>query len=150
MELLIWMEAVLFVILLGLSAFFSSSETSLFSLSRTQIEQMRRDDNPRVELIEGLLSQPRRLIQTILIGNEFVNVSASVISAALVIELLGDQNKWINLFIMVPVLLLVGEITPKALAIRNNVAFASFQSRPIDLFARLHSKSTTHSRHHLV
>jgi len=40
-------------------------------------------------------------------------------------------------FVMVPILLLVGEITPKTLAIRNNTAFASFQSRPIKLFARL-------------
>jgi CBS domain containing-hemolysin-like protein len=84
-----------------------------------------------------MLSEPRRLIVTILIGNEFVNVAASVISAAIVIQLLGAENKMINLFIMVPILLLVGEITPKTLAIRNNVSFATFQSRPIDLFARL-------------
>jgi CBS domain containing-hemolysin-like protein len=74
---------------------------------------------------------------TILIGNELVNVSASVISAAFIIRLLGDENKWINLFVMVPILLLVGEITPKTLAIRNNIAFASFESRPIEFFAKI-------------
>lgn len=83
------------------------------------------------------MSQPRRLIVTILIGNEFVNVAASVISAAIVIQLLGAENKLVNLFIMIPILLLVGEITPKTLAIRDNVAFASFQSRPIEFFAFL-------------
>ena len=118
------------------SGFFSSSETSLFSLNKPQLEQMRRDENPRIGLIERMLSEPRRLIVTILIGNEFVNVTASVISAAIVIQLLGADNKLVNLFIMVPILLLVGEITPKTLAIRNNVAFATFQSRPIDLLAR--------------
>ncbi len=91
---------------------------------------MRRDDNPRSNLIERMLSEPRRLIVTILIGNEFVNVTASVISAAIVIQLIGAENKLVNLFIMVPILLLVGEITPKTLTIRNNVAFATFQSRP--------------------
>jgi CBS domain containing-hemolysin-like protein len=90
-----------------------------------------------VGLIERLLSEPRRLIVTILIGNEFVNVAASVISAAIVIQLLGAENKLFNLFIMIPILLLVGEITPKTLAIRNNVAFASFQSRPIELFSQM-------------
>lgn len=60
-----------------------------------------------------------------------------MISAAIVIKLLGAENKYINLFIMVPILLLVGEITPKTLALRNNVAFASFQSRPIQLFAKV-------------
>jgi CBS domain containing-hemolysin-like protein len=133
---MLWIQLGLFVILMGFSAFFSSAETSLFSLNRTQLEQMRRNSNPRVELVERLLSEPRRLIVTILIGNEFVNVAASVISAAIVIGLLGAQNKLINLFIMIPILLLVGEITPKTLAIRNNIAFATFQSVPIDLFAQ--------------
>ncbi|MGD8842864.1 MAG: hemolysin family protein [Gammaproteobacteria bacterium] len=137
MDITLIAELVLFVILMALSGFFSSSETSLFSLNELQLEQMRRDDNPRTNLVERLLSEPRRLIVTILIGNEFVNVAASVISAAIVIQVLGAENKMVNLFIMVPVLLLVGEITPKTLAIRHNVAFATFQSGPIDLFARL-------------
>jgi CBS domain containing-hemolysin-like protein len=120
-----------------LSGFFSSSETALFSLNQVQLEQMRQAGNPRLKLIRQMLSQPRRLIVTILIGNELVNVAASVISAAAVIHVLGPENKWVNLFVMVPVLLLFGEITPKTLAIRNNVAFASAQCRPIDLFAQL-------------
>ena len=131
------LELLAFVVLMGLSAFFSSSETSLFSLTHLQLEKMRLESNPRVTLIERLLSQPRHLIVTILIGNELVNVAASVISAALVIRLLGAENKWVNLLIMIPILLLVGEITPKTLAIRNSAAFASAQCRSIDLFARL-------------
>ena len=98
---------------------------------------MRRDGHPRITLIQRLLSEPRRLIVTILIGNELVNVAASVISAAFVIQFMGAENKWINLFIMVPILLLVGEITPKTMAIRNNVAFAGVESHFIELFARL-------------
>jgi CBS domain containing-hemolysin-like protein len=132
-----WLELILFVLLLGFSAFFSSSETAMFSLNQIHLEQMRQDGNPRVELIERMLSEPRRLIVTILIGNEFVNVAASVLSAAMVIEVFGEDNKLFNLFIMVPMLLIVGEITPKTLAIRNNIAFASFESQPINFFARL-------------
>lgn len=98
---------------------------------------MRATKHPRIELIERLRSEPRRLIVTILIGNEFVNVSAWVISAAMVIHLFGADNEMINLLVMVPILLLFGEITPKVLAIRNNVAFAKVECRPIDLFARL-------------
>jgi putative hemolysin len=137
MDITLWVEVALFFILMVLSGFFSSSETSLFSLSKIQLEQMRRDGHASLSRIEKLLSQPRRLIVTILIGNEFVNVAASVISAAIVIRLLGAENKFVNLFIMVPILLLVGEITPKTLAIRNNVAFASIQSYYIALFANL-------------
>ena len=137
MDVIIWVGIVVFCVLMLFSAFFSSSETSLFSLNQVQLEQMRRDRNPRITLIQEMLSQPRRLIVTILIGNELVNVAASVISAAVVIHMLGPGNKWVNLFVMVPILLLFGEITPKTLAIRNNVAFATFQCRLIDLFARM-------------
>lgn len=137
MDFTLWFELVLFILLMGLSGFFSSSETALFSLSKLQMEQMRQDHHPRVGLIERMIERPRRLIITILIGNELVNVTASVISASVIIRILGAENKWINLFIMVPILLLVGEITPKTLAIRNNVAFAGFESRPIEFFASL-------------
>ena len=133
----LWIELIVFVVLLGFSGFFSSTETSLFSLSQFQLDQMRAAKNPRIELIERLRSEPRRLIVTILIGNEFVNVSASVISAAMIIHLFGADNEMINLLVMVPILLLFGEITPKVLAIRNNVAFANAECRPIALFARL-------------
>ncbi len=136
MDIYLVVEFVALFLLLGLSAFFSSSETSLFSLSPTQIQQMRRDRNPRLNLIEELLAEPRRLIATILIGNELVNVSASVLSATIIISLFGADKSWLNIIIMVPLLLLVGEITPKTLALANNVAFATFQSRYIDLFAR--------------
>jgi len=136
-DLAFWFELALFILLLLLSGFFSSSETAMFSLNSRQLEQMRRDRNPRIGLIERMLAEPRRLIVTILIGNEFVNVAASVISAAMIIQLFGPEQKMLNLFIMVPILLVFGEITPKTLAIRNNMAFAAAESRPIDLFARL-------------
>jgi putative hemolysin len=66
-----------------------------------------------------------------------VNVTASVISAAIVIKMLGAENKWINLIIMVPLLLMVGEITPKVLAIRHNITLAGLESRPLEFFAWL-------------
>ncbi|MDF1591160.1 MAG: hemolysin family protein [Desulfobacterales bacterium] len=135
MDYTFWIELVLFAILMALSAFFSSSETALFSLSSVQLEQMRRKGHPRVGLIEGLLTRPRRLIMTILIGNELANVAASVISATIIIRLMGAGSEWLNLLVMVPILLLVGEVTPKTLAIRNNIAFAAFECRPIEFFA---------------
>jgi putative hemolysin len=136
-DLAFWLELGLFIVLLILSGFFSSSETSMFSLNSLHLEQMRREGNPRIDLIERMLSEPRRLIVTILIGNEFVNVAASVLSAAMIIHLVGEEGKLFNILVMVPILLIFGEITPKTLAIKNNIAFATFESRPIDLFARI-------------
>jgi len=137
MDYAFWFEIVLFALLMALSAFFSSSETALFSLSSIQLEHMRRKRHPSIDLIERLLSRPRRLIMTILIGNDLVNVAASVISATVIIRLMGIGSKWVNLLVMVPMLLLFGDVTPKTLAIRNNVAFAAVECRPIEFFARL-------------
>ncbi len=137
MDIVLAIKFAALLLLLGLSAFFSSAETSLFSLSSAQLQQMRRDRNQRLRLIEELLAEPRRLIATILIGNEMVNVCASVLSATIILDLFGAGKSWLNIAIMVPVLLLFGEITPKTLALVNNVAFATVQSRYINLFARV-------------
>lgn len=135
---LILVELTVFVVLLGLSGFFSGSETALFSLNRSQLEEMTRKEHPQVDRIRRLLNEPRRLIVTILIGNELVNVSASVISAGLVIHFLGGEEKWwVNIFIMLPILLLVGEITPKTIAVKRNVDFAAAVAAPLEKFARL-------------
>lgn len=137
MNISLWLELLALIMLLGLSAFFSSSETSLFSLNRMQLAQMGRENNPRVPLIERLLSEPRRLIVTILIGNELVNVSASVLSASVIIRLFGADLKWVNVLVMVPILLLFGEIAPKSFAIRHNVGFATVQCVFIERFAQV-------------
>lgn len=136
MDLTLWIELGAFVVLMLLSGFFSSSETALFSINDTQLEQMRQDKVEQLPLIERLLSEPRRLIVTILIGNELVNVAASVISASVIIRFAGAESKWLNLLIMVPILLVFGEITPKTLAIRQNRSFAIIQAPFIEFFAR--------------
>ncbi len=130
-------QVVLLVVLLVLSGFFSSSETALFSLKRTHRQEISEKYPERGLIIEKLLSQPRRLIIAILIGNESVNVAASAISTAIILALVGDKGVYINLLVMVPLLLLFGEITPKTLAIRHNIKFAVFQAPLIDKFTWL-------------
>ncbi|MCU7914075.1 MAG: DUF21 domain-containing protein [Candidatus Thiodiazotropha sp. (ex Lucinoma aequizonata)] len=106
-------------------------------MNSIHLEQMRREGNPRIGLIDQMLSEPRRLIVTILIGNEFVNVTASVLSATMIIEVMGADSKMVNLFVMLPILLIFGKIKPKTLAIKNNIAFARVESRSINFFAKL-------------
>jgi len=91
-----WIELLLFILLMGLSDFFQLRDRPVLSqASASGANAPGRP--PRVDLIERMLEQPRRLIMTILIGNELVNVAASAISAAVVIRLLGAENKWTNL-----------------------------------------------------
>ncbi|MBF0293732.1 MAG: HlyC/CorC family transporter [Magnetococcales bacterium] len=138
LDLALVLQLVLFVGLLGCSAFFSGSEVALFSLNQVQLDQMAKEHHPRLALIRSLLKDPRALIATILIGNELVNVAASNISATLLIRFLGGEEKWwVNIFIMLPILLLFGEITPKTIAVRNSILIAGLVSRPLSLFRRL-------------
>lgn len=113
------------VLLLLCSAFFSGSETALFSLSRLDLQQLRKHRDPRGEKVHELLDEPRKLIISILSGNELVNIAAAANMAGLITSLYGSDNAvLINLFVMVPLLLLFGEVTPKTIAVANPVRFA--------------------------
>lgn len=114
------------VVLLVVSAFFSSAETALFSLSRLDLQQLRREKNPRAESIHELLDQPRKLIISILSGNELVNIAAAANMTSILVELYGSANAgWLNLLVMVPLLLLLGEVTPKTIAVHNPVRYST-------------------------
>jgi Mg2+/Co2+ transporter CorB len=78
---------VLLPCLLLCAAFFASSETALFSLSRLDLQQLRKEQNPRSETIHELLDQPRKLIISILCGNELVSIAASANMASILVTL---------------------------------------------------------------
>ena len=113
-------------VLLLMSAFFSGSETALFSLSRVDLQQIRRSGTPSSGTIHTLLDQPRQLIISILCGNELVNVAASTNMTAIVARLYGfDAAAMVTTFIMVPLILLLGEVTPKTIAVSNPIKVSS-------------------------
>ena len=125
-------------LLLG-SAFFSGSETALFSLSDVDLEQLRKQRHPRSDLLHALLSQPRRLIISILCGNELINIAATAnMTGILVVLYGGDRAGVMSMIIMVPLLLLLGEITPKTIAVSYPVRVSTrFISGPLNIWIRL-------------
>ncbi|MBD3414767.1 MAG: DUF21 domain-containing protein [Candidatus Aminicenantes bacterium] len=133
----LYLEFLILLILLCFSAFFSGSETAFFSLSQYQIEKIVQKNPKKGVKIRRLLNSPRRLIITILLGNEFVNISISTISAGMIMHIFNQDMPWINIGIVLPVLLLFGEITPKTIAIYNNEKFSSFVVSPLSLFETL-------------
>lgn len=113
------------VLLLMGSAIFSGSETALFSLSRIHLQKLRTTRDPASEGIHALLDEPRRLIISILCGNELVNIASAANMAAILIMLFGDADAgWINILVMVPLLLLVGEVTPKTIAVTFPIGYS--------------------------
>ncbi|MBE2259418.1 MAG: DUF21 domain-containing protein [Rhodobacteraceae bacterium] len=109
-----------------LSAFFSGSETALFSLSRIDLQKLRNSRNPHSEAIHAMLDEPRRLIVSLLCGNELVNIAAAANMAMILVMVFGEADAgWINIVVMVPLLLLFGEVTPKTIAVNAPVKFAT-------------------------
>jgi putative hemolysin len=133
------LRLVLLVFLFVGSAFFSGSETALFSLSRVQLRQLRRERNPQSEKLHALLDQPRRLIISILCGNEFINVAAAANLTSILVTLYGvERAAWASTVLMVPLLLLFGEATPKTIAVSDPVRISTrYIARPMYGWVRL-------------
>ena len=140
--------SLLFVLLLC-SGFFSSSETSIFSLGRFERYRIREEKKTFISrCLQQLVERPRRLIITILIGNELVNITISALSASLVDSALltwtplasSDPVLLKTVFataICFPLLLVFGEITPKTMALYNPRRFARLAAIPLRLFYSL-------------
>ncbi|MCP5428604.1 MAG: DUF21 domain-containing protein, partial [Chromatiaceae bacterium] len=126
------LRIVLQIVLLASSAVFSGSETALFSLSRIDLQKLRQSRNKYSESIHAMLDEPRRLIISILCGNELVNIASAVNMTGILLLLFGNQDVgWINILVMVPLLLLIGEVTPKTIAVNFPVKFSTGLSAKI-------------------
>ena len=131
---IIYFKAVLVFFLLGLSAFFSGSETAFFSLTRYQVLKLK--ETPKGKIVAFLLERPARLLISILIGNESVNIAASALVTSIAIYFYGEKGKWLAVIIMTPLLLLCGEIVPKTIAFVKARSFCLKVAPLIVLFMR--------------
>lgn len=121
----------LLVFLLLCSAFFSSSETGMLSLNRYRLRHQAREGHRGAKRAIELLSRPDRLLGTILVGNNFVNILASSIATVLAMQLWGEAGIAIATIGLTIVLLIFGEITPKTLAALRPEAIAYPVSLPL-------------------
>lgn len=117
------------VVLIIFSAFFSSAETALTTLSLVKVRTMV-DENPakRVLTLQKVLDKKSKLISAILIGNNIVNISASSLTTSLVIRVFGNAAVGIATGILTLLILLFGEIVPKTWAMYNNEKLALLYS----------------------
>lgn len=98
---------------------FSASETALTSLSTIRVQQMTEDKVKGIDWINKLLSDPNKLLSSILISNNVVNIGASSLMTSLAIKLFGNTGVGIATGIMTLLILIFAEITPKSLAAQN-------------------------------
>jgi putative hemolysin len=137
---LLWRLVACLALLVG-AAFFAGSETALFSLSRVQREALGRKEDRTSRRVLLLLGQPRRLIVTIIVANELINIGNSSISATLTARLLPGLSEMQRVVVataaIVPLILLFGEMAPKSLAIRLGERWARVVAAPLVLFQYL-------------
>ena len=120
-----------------LSGFFSSSEAALFSLTSLHLHKMREERFPFFSYVERLLDTPRRLLVTIIAGNEIVNIVLSATATALFISLFGERGGWITVAVLSPVLFIFGEAVPKIFGKTYSMRLSSLVAPLMSLIQRV-------------
>ena len=125
------------LVCLILSAYFSATETAFSSLNKTRIKVLAEDGNKRAKLALALSEKYDKLLSTILVGNNIVNIAISSIATVFFIHLIDEANgPTVSTIVVTIAVLIFGEITPKSIAKDHPEAFAMF-SAPIIDFLRL-------------
>lgn len=130
-------QIIILIFLVASSAFFSGSETALFSLSASQMQSLRNAGGCRARLVL-LLKKPAQVLSTLLIGNTIVNVLVAALGYSIIETIIEkyfqsvlEFSATISVAVITILLLLFGEIAPKRIAIRKPERFTSFVACPL-------------------
>lgn len=128
--------------LLICSAFISGSEVALFSLSQKDLDDLCEKDEGKGNTISKLLAHPKKLLATILVANNFINIAVVIIFSSISEKLFGSVSiEWMRFVLEVVVvtflILLFGEVLPKIYANRNNIGFSKMVSIPIAVLDKI-------------
>ena len=126
----IWLKLLLLIVLIVLSGFFSAAETAYTSLNKIRLKMMADEGNRRAARAYSLTENYDKLLSTVLIGNNIVNIASTSIATMLFIDLLRDESLGTTLstVVMTVTVLIFGEISPKSVAKEKPESFAMFAS----------------------
>ncbi len=117
--------------LLALSGFFSGSETALLSLDKLRVRFLEQKERRGADKLAKLLDDPDRLLSGILVGNNLVNIAASVIATGLFVGYFKEQGELLTVLILTPILLIFSEVCPKTYAAQYPEKMSFFVLNPI-------------------
>ncbi|MFH1375431.1 MAG: hemolysin family protein [Patescibacteria group bacterium] len=123
--------------LIALSAFFSASEVAFMSLSAAKVHVLEDKKSRLAKLVVGLKKRPQRLIATILIGNNLVNIFAAGLATITATDLFGSAGLGIATGVMTLLILIFGEIIPKAFAQKHAEGFALASAYPLFILDKI-------------
>ena len=118
------LQIVAIVVLVLLSAFFSSAETALTTVNKHRLRSLAEDGNRNAQNVLKLIENPAKMLSAILIGNNIVNISASALVTTFTTNVFGSKFVGVSTGVLTLVILLFGEITPKSLATLYNEKIA--------------------------
>ena len=135
---------IVILLMLFFSALISGAEVAYFSLAPNDVESLNNDKSKKARLTLKLLEKPNKLLATILITNNFINISIIILSAYLTASVFRfPENSIIEIIIQIVVItfviVLFGEITPKVYANRNALVFSKWMSIPLNLSSKIFS-----------
>ncbi len=130
------------LILIVLSAYFSATETAFSSLNRIKIKNMANDGNKKAALALELCEKYDKLLSTILIGNNIVNIMSTSIATALFVVYFPKNGVAVSTVVMTVVVLIFGEVGPKSIAKEKPEAFAMFSAPYINVVCKLFTPLT--------
>lgn len=122
------------ILLVVMSGYFSATETAFTSVNRIKIKNMATDGDKSAKRVLVLSEEYDKLLSTILIGNNIVNIAMTAISTLLFISIYGNKGATISTVVITVVVLIFGEISPKSLAKENPEKFSMFSAPIIKLF----------------
>jgi len=133
---------IILILLIVFSALISGSEVAFFSLSPSKKEEIKNSDKRSHQFIRGLLKTPDKLLATILVANNFINVGVVILSTFLIHSLVNFSGFpllgfFLEVILITFILLMFGEIIPKIYAGDDSLGFASFMAFPIFLVSKL-------------
>ncbi len=134
----VWLSGLAILVLLVLSAFFSTSETALTAVSRARMHALAKEGNGRARMVEALHEQKERFIGAILLGNNLVNITASSLATGVLIGLFGERGVVYASAAMTVLVVVFGEVLPRTYAIhradQTAMAVAPMIRRTVRLF----------------
>lgn len=124
-------QLITLIVLVSLSAFFSSAETAYSTVNRVRMRTLSQEDNKGASRVLGILDQYGKMLSAILIGNNIVNLSASSVATTFAINLWGSRAVGIVTGVLTFIVLMFGEILPKTWAMQNSEQITLVYSRII-------------------
>ena len=124
-------------ILIVISGMFSGSETSVTSVNRSKIHKLANKGDKRAKKLLNLIDNKNELISSILVGNNIVNILASVLATAILIEYFGSEGVFYSTLVMTCLIVIFAEVLPKNIALIKSDRFALFFSWPLTILVKL-------------